>query len=196
MDKYLTMENQVNSICKSTMYHIRQVGRVRKYLDKPTTEKLIHAVITSRLDYANSLLYGITSSHSSRIQRIQNTAARIVSLVSKHTSATQLRKDLHWLPIRARIDYKILILVFRALNSGTPSYISDIVKHQTRNRPVRSRHLHQLQTPTTNTKAYGDRCLVYAAPRLWNALPPNHRCIDQLELFKYHLKTFLFSSCY
>ncbi|KAJ8021194.1 hypothetical protein HOLleu_38321 [Holothuria leucospilota] len=147
MDKHLTMENQVNSICN-------------------------------------------------RLQRIQNTAARIVSRVGKHTSVTRLCKDLHWLPIRARIEYKILILVFRAINSGTPSYLSGIVKHQSRNRPVRSHHLHQLQTPASNTKAYGDRCFFYAAPRLWNALPPSLRCIDQLELFKHHLKTFLFSSCY
>ncbi|KAJ8027773.1 hypothetical protein HOLleu_29822 [Holothuria leucospilota] len=97
MDKYLTMENQVNSICKSTMYHIRQVGRVRKYLDKPSTEKLIHAVISSRLDYAK-LMFNIIPLVST--SKNPNTAARIVSRVGKHTSVTRLRKDLHWLPIQ------------------------------------------------------------------------------------------------
>ena len=109
MDTHLSMDQQVNNICKSTMFHVRRVGQLSKYLDRPATEKLIHAVISSRLDYANSLLFGATTSQLSRLQAIQNTAARIVYRVSKFSHITPVLKELHWLPIKMRINLKILI---------------------------------------------------------------------------------------
>ena len=83
MDQYLSMDQQVKHVCKSTMFQIKQVGQIRKYLDKASTEKVIHAAISSRLDYANSLLYGSNTYHLSRLQKVQNTAARIVARVSR-----------------------------------------------------------------------------------------------------------------
>ena len=198
MDQYLGMNQQVNYICKSTMYHIRQVGQIRKYLDKPSTEKLIHAVISSRLDYANSLLYGcpFATYHLSRLQKIQNTAARIVCRVSKYSSITSVRKKLHWLPINMRINYKILLLVFRAIKFGTPSYIRDLLQLPTTNRPIRSHRLHQLQVPASKLKSFGDRSFYHAAPSLWNSLPVELRSLDTIEQFKRALKTYLFSCSY
>ena len=76
MDTHLSMDQQVNNICKSTMFHVRRVGQRSKYLDRPATEKLIHAVISSRLDYANSLLFGATTSHLSIDYKLSRTQPR------------------------------------------------------------------------------------------------------------------------
>ena len=132
MDTHLAMDEQVSRICKSTWYHIRRVGQLRKYLDKPAIEKLIHAVISSRLDYANSQLFRVPATQLSRLQRIQNTAARIVHRVSKFTPITPILEELHWLPIN-RINYKLLILVFRAIKTGTPGYINSMLQPNTTN---------------------------------------------------------------
>ena len=196
MDKHLNMDDQINSICKSTMYHIRQVGQIRRYLDKPATEKLIHATICSRLDYTNSLLCGATASQLFRLQKIQNTAARIVCRITKRTPITQFRQELHWLPIHTRIEYKILILAFRAIHSGIPAYLHNILSKHATDRPTRSHHHNQLKTLPSRTKSYGDRAFSRAAPRLWNALPPELRSVNSLELFKAGLKTILFLRSY
>ena len=165
------------------------MGQLRKYLDKSAIEKLIHAVISSRLDYANSLLFGVPTSQLSRLQRIQNTAARIVHRVSKFTPITPILEELHWLPVNIRINYKLLILVFRAIKTGTPSYISNMLQSNTTNRPSRAQYQFQLRVPMSRTKTFGDRSFESAAPRLWNMLPVDLRSVNSLEQFRCRLKT-------
>ena len=196
MDCHLSMDHHVNYLCKTTMYHIRQVGLLRKYLDKSATEKLIHAVISSRLDYANSLLFGVCSNHFSRLQTIQNTAARIVLRANRHSHITPLLNELHWLPVKQRVNYKLLLLAFRGLKLGTPAYLSDVLHPTTRVRSSRSRYLFQLNVPASRTKTFGDCTFHHAAPCLWNSLPPKLRSLDSLDQFKRSLKTFLFSQCF
>lgn len=194
MDTHLTMDEHVKRVCQSTWYHIRQVGQLRKYLDRPAIEKLIHAVISSRLDYCNSLLFGVPATQLGRLQRIQNSAARIIYRVSKITPITPILNELHWLPINMRIKYKLLILVFRAVKTGTPAYISNMLQSHTTDRPSRTQYQFQLQVPKSRTKTFGDRRFGYAAPHLWNTLPAELRSLNSFDEFRRRLKTFLFLS--
>ena len=122
-DKNMTMEPQVNKICKSGYYHLRNISSIRNNLSKKDTEILIHAFVMSVLDNGNSLLYGITNKHLNKLQVLQNSAARVVEMKRKYDHITETRKQLHWLPIEARIKHKILGFVWKCLNTMAPPYL-------------------------------------------------------------------------
>ena len=101
---------------------------------------------TAKLDSCNSLLYGLPQHLISRWQSIQNTAARVVTRTRKFDHITPVLKQLHWLPVRYRIVFKILLLVYKALNETAPSYISELLKYHTSERKLRSYSQHLLAT--------------------------------------------------
>ena len=109
-DSSFQQDHQVGNICKKAYLAIRSIGLIRKYLNKSSAEKLVNSLVTSNLDYCNSLLYGLPSSKLKRLQRIQNTAARIIMRTRKYDHITPVLKQLHWLPISQRIEFKILLL--------------------------------------------------------------------------------------
>jgi exonuclease III len=196
MDSKLSMDYQVGQICKAAWFHLRNIGRIRSYLDNSSTAKLIHAFVSSKLDCNNSLLIGISKEKRGRLQRIQNAAARLVTLTSKYDHITPVLKDLHWLPIAQRIEYKILLLTFKALTGQAPTYLKDLLQLSHQTRSLRSNDQRLLACPRSRTVHYGDRCFSVAAPVLWNKLPQNLRLCDSLSLFKSQLKTYLFNAAY
>ena len=119
------MSNHVAHMCKGAWHHLRQIGQIRQYLDKKASETLMHSFVSSHLDSFNSLLYGAPKYELHKLQRIQNTAARIVTKTKKFDHITPVLTDLHWLPIEFRIDYKLLLLTFKALNGLAPQYMMD-----------------------------------------------------------------------
>ena len=108
-DKHLTMSCHINKICRSPSLALRNIGRVRKYLNQQSTERLVHAFITSRLDYCNSLLYGIPAKKINKLQRLQNSAARLVTRSKIREHITPILSKLHWLPVKQRIIFKLLM---------------------------------------------------------------------------------------
>ena len=101
------MAPHINSTCKGAFHHLRNIAIIRKYLSVKTTEILVHAFVTSKLDFCNSLLYGVPKSLLQKLQSVQNTAARLVTCSRKYDHVTPLLKDLHWLRIAERIKFKI-----------------------------------------------------------------------------------------
>ena len=97
------------------------IGRVRKYINKSSTERLVHAFITSKLDYCNSLLYGLPSTVVQKLQRIQNTAARLFVKAKRTDHTSPILQQLHWLPVSERISFKILLPTYKTLNGYAPS---------------------------------------------------------------------------
>lgn len=195
-DCHLSMELQVNQICKAAFYHLRNISKVRCYLTKEVTEQLVHAFVTTRLDQNNSLLYGIPDRLVRKLQRVQNAAARIVTKSNKQASITQILISLHWLPVAQRIKYKVLLLAFRALNHLAPSYLSSLLHLYTPSRCLRSSEQTLLVVPKTKLVSAGDRAFAHAAPVLWNQLPFNIRMANSLTSFKSSLKTHLFKEAY
>ena len=110
LDDKLSMQNHIGKLIKSVNFHLRNIALIRKYLSKRTTALIIHAFIFSRLDYCNSLLFSIPKFQINRLQRLQNSAARILTFTNKRTHITPVLRELHWLQIDARIQYKILLL--------------------------------------------------------------------------------------
>ncbi|PIK34210.1 RNA-directed DNA polymerase from mobile element jockey, partial [Apostichopus japonicus] len=127
-DSYLSMENHINLISRSCYNQLHIIGRICPSLNEEVTKSLVHSLVTSCLDYCNALLNGTSCSSIKRLQRVQNTAARIITRTRRYEHITPVLRDLHWLPIHRRIDYKLILHVFRILNDQSPSYMSDLVK--------------------------------------------------------------------
>ena len=196
-DSTCCFNEHVNKICKNINYYLYSIGKIRKYLDKPTTEKMINsAAVTSRLDYCNSLLYGINGYLVSQIQRCQNNAARIVSFRRKYDHITPVLKDLHWLPVEYRMNYKILLLAYKAQHGMAPPYLSSLLSPYKPGRSLRSEGKHLLTTPRYRLEGFGKRCFAHAAPSLWNTLPISINCTQSIDIFKSNLKTHLFNIAY
>ena len=195
-ERIFCMEQDVKKICSEANYHLRNISKIRKYLTQDSAQILIHAFISSKLDYCNSLLYGIPKYLVCRLQRVQNTAARIVTLTRKYDSITPIMFKLHWLPVHSRIIFKLLLLVYKALNGKAPSYISSLLSHRKCSRSLRSSGQELLTVPLAKLKTYGDRAFSIAAPRQWNNLPLSIRKSPSIAIFKRHLRTYLFKEAY
>ena len=183
----LSMDTFINSTIKTAFYHIYNIGRIRKYISTSSAERVIHALVSSRLDMANSLLYGCSQKVTGRLQRAQNAAARLITGVGKREHIMPILKQLHWLPVS-----KILVITYKGLHGLAPRYIADMLQLYVPTSPLRSSNKNQLVVPKWNMKSYGWRAFSNVAPRLWNQLPDNIKDCTTLNLFKSRLKTYFF----
>jgi len=165
-------------------------------VSKGELEMIIHAFISSRLDYCNSLFTCLNKKELDRLQAVQNSAARLLTHINKRAHITPVLASLHWLPIQYRIQFKILVLTFRALNGEVPPYISDLIQLHTPTRNLRSLGQKLLVVPCTHVITRGDGSFRAVASGLWNALPPFIRCATSVEAFKKQLKTLLFKQAF
>ena len=196
LDSHLSLRQHINTKCRNASFALYRIGKVRHLLDKQTTEILVHSFVSSLLDNCNSLLFDIPKKDIAKLQRIQNSAARLVSRSTKRTHITPVLKELHWLPISSRIQYKLLITTFKAIHGTCPSYLSELITPYVPARPLRSSSQHLLTTPAVRTKSFGSRTFSSAAPRLWNSLPSLIRSAQTIEQFKSQLKSYLFSNAF
>ena len=173
LDSTMTMSSQISSICKSVWYQLRNLGFIRKYLTRSAAEKIVHALISSRLDFGNALLYNLPQTKLAKIQRSQNAATRIVTLTRKYTHITPILKSLHWLPIEQRIKFKILLSVFHCVQGSAPQYnlslinVYNLFAHFVLLTPVFWLSLHVISLGGGG----GERAFARAGPSLWNSLP-------------------------
>ena len=122
------MNAQVTKTCKAGFFYLHNICRTRKFLTQEITEKLIHAFVTSHLDHCNSLLYGLPSNLLAKLQWVQNAAARLINLAPRFCHITPLLVGLHWLDIKSRIDFKIILLTYKAIHGrAAPAYICELV---------------------------------------------------------------------
>ncbi|XP_072052026.1 uncharacterized protein [Amphiura filiformis] len=176
------MNQHVNNICRNASFALYKIGKLRPYLDQASTETLVHALVISRLDTCNSLLYGLPQNIIDKLQRVQNSAARLVTRVRGHVHMTPVLRTLHWLPIRKRILFKILLLAFKAIHGLAPQYILDLITIYKPARCLRSSAIESplLKRPSfknIRTATYGSRAFSAAAPMEWNKLPSRLRSI-------------------
>ena len=194
-DKFISMEDHIAFICKTAFYHLSNIGRIRKFLTPGSCEQLIHAFITSRVDYCNSLFYNLPNRLLKRLQGIQNCAARILTFTKRNEHITPILKQLHWLPVVFRIRYKILLLVFKCLYDLAPVYLSELLTPYVSPRNLRSENQLLLTQPSPQSSCFY-RCFRSSGPALWNDLPLHVKSAPTLPVFKSRLKTHLFTQCY
>ena len=127
-DTTLSFECHVGKICQSTHFHLRNIGKIRHLIDNDTCKLLVNSLITSRIDYCNSLLIGANAKCINRLQAIQNKAARLITKSRKYDHITPILRDLHWLPVKQRIEFKILLTTYNILNDNGPSYLKDLLE--------------------------------------------------------------------
>ena len=127
IDINLTMTSQVVNVCLSAYYHLSRIAKIRDSVSTTVCKSLIHGLVTSRIDYDNAIIFGISDRHLHRLEMVQRSAARIVMEIRRgdRQSMTTILRQLHWLSVRKRIDYKLLV-VRRALYHGTPESESDL----------------------------------------------------------------------
>ena len=196
LDSSFKLSKQVSSVVQASFFQLRLLAKVKPYLPPKDLERVIHALITSRIDYCNSLYFGIDQASLHRLQVVQNAAARLLTGTRKFDRISPVLSDLHWLPVKQRIEFKILLFAFKALNGLAPDYLADLVSIHQPPRALRSADQMFLEKRRSRSVNRGDRAFSVAAPELWNKLPFHIRSANSLNSFKSLLKTHLFSKAF
>ena len=191
-DSDLSFKKHISNVCRLSFYHIRQLRQIRSSLDTNSAIILANSLVSSKLDYCNSLYYKLPACSLNRLQVVQNALARVVvpSVKRSHHISPTLRR-LHWLPIKQRIDYKIASLTFKTLHFNQPSYLAELLITETPSRSLRSFSQHKLKIPFIKSKQ-GERAFAFAAPTIWNSLPAHLRTCTSITTFHALLKTHFF----
>jgi hypothetical protein len=197
-DDVMSMSEQVKSLSCNVNYHLRNIARIRRFMDLDTCNNVVRSLVLSRLDYGNALFLGTNISEINRLQRLQNWAAKLIFCALKHDHATPYLSKLHWLPIRERIHFKILLYVYKCINEQAPEYLSSCFSlyTQTRTGLRSSLDTTRLAEPKSSYKflmSAADKSFSFTAPALWNRLPTTIRTSNSVHSFKKALKTYLFA---
>lgn len=197
-DALLNLERHINKTTSTAYFHLKNITKIRKYLDIDSTKSLVQSVVISRIDYCNSLLYRVPQRVTNKLQRVQNHAARVICKKKKRDHITPVLKELHWLPVRSRINFKILLLTYKCLAGKAPEYLCNLLNCYRAPRTLRSNTLlaGTLVLQRFKRLKHGGRSFSSAAPILWNCLPVEIRNANTVESFKSLLKTHLFREYY
>ena len=181
------------------------VAKTRNY-QQTRVETALRAILLLEMRIDRREMYFLTlwnaAVHIAKLQRIQNSAARLVYYIPRFEHITPVLYRLHWLPASFRIEYKVLILTYKAIHGHAPPYISDLIRARERinyNLRSSSQLLLQPYNVTKTKKTLGDRAFQVASPGLWNGLPNDIRNAKTMDLFKSLVKTHLFRkacACY
>src|SRR6218665_2536433 len=186
LDNTLSLKSQIASITKSCFFHLRRIRQVKKSLIENCLRTLVQALVISRLDYCNSVLYGLPASILQPLTTVLHCAAKLIKNLSPRDHVTPTIRELHWLPIPARINFKICLLMYRVYTNSSPSYFSSLVAPcsslQSR-RALRSSFQADFVV-ARSIKKFGNRAFALAGPAEWNKLPIFFRKSSSLPLFK------------
>ncbi|XP_067379202.1 uncharacterized protein [Channa argus] len=191
IDDQLSFKDHISSVFRACRFGLYNTRKIRPYITEYTTQLIVQALVTSRLDYCNALLMGLPISTIKPLQMIQNAAARLIFNQPKKTHVTPLFRSLHWLPVAARIRFKALSLAYRLVNSTAPAYLNSLIQVYKPSRPLRPANERRLVVPAPHRR---HQAKLFSAmfPRWWNELPNAARSADSLPIFKKLLKTELF----
>ena len=193
LDENITMKTHIKQKCRAAMANYYRIVNIRRYLTVDACKQFVHGLIISHIGYSNSLYYGLPKCDIQKLQRIQSIAAKMILRRRKYDSVTACLKELHWLPVALRIEFKILTVVWKCLNDQAPQYLIELLHIGSNVRSLRSSVQKQLVIPRDKCKTFGDRSFSVSGPRLWNNIPMDIRSSTTLDIFKSKLKTFLFS---
>ncbi len=198
LDAQLSMREYVSRTARACFFHLRRLRSVRQLLGRDATIKLVVALVFSRLDYCNAVLAGLPAATLAPLQRVLHSAARLVNGLRPNDHVTSTLKELHWLPIAQRIEYRLCLLVHKSLIGNAPVYMTNlltVVADVPSRSALRDASNGDLVVPKTRLKL-GERAFSVAAPLAWNRLPSELKTMRSTTAFKRGLKTFLFRAAY
>ena len=190
IDKDLKFVQQVNSVCKISYYHLKLIARKRKFLSCEALRTSVSSFVLSRLNYCSSLYCGLPEYLLDKLQKVQNCAARLISLTPQHSHMAPILKSLGWLNIRNFIIFRLLTMVYKCINEYMPNYLTELLSFHTSTHSLRSYNEFVLTVPFFKTK-FGERAFSVTGPRYWNKLPLQIKLLPNLNTFKYRLKLHL-----
>ena len=191
----VTMATHVTATVRACFAVLRQIQSVRRSLPRSMLVTLVRALVISKVDYCSSVLAGVSGTQLMRLQSVLNAAARLVFCARRSEHITPLLRELHWLKVRERIQFRLCVLAYRCLHGTAPTYLASSLHLTTEiegNRRLRSADTMTLSVPATRRSTLGDRAFPVAAARAWNSLPASTRRASSLDVFRQQLKTFLF----
>ncbi|KAL5260304.1 hypothetical protein ACHWQZ_G010434 [Mnemiopsis leidyi] len=191
LDSTLDFTTQIKKLKSSCFNKLRHIAKMKKFLNIQQLQQLVSALIFSNLDYCNAIYYGASSKAIKQLQSIQNRACATILGLKRREPKSEHLKKLHWLKVLERIEFKILLVTYKALNGIAPDYISDLVKYYN----LSGSRSPSLQTHVSKT-SYGDRAFISCAAKLWNRLPEAIRTSPSVKTFKTQLKTHLFKKSF
>lgn len=196
LDNTLSMSSHVTAVVKACNMNLRNLWFIGSKLSQKLKLQLVNSLILSRLDYCNSVLYGITKCDLSRLQKAQNSAVRFIfgNLVGRRDHISPFLQKAHFLPVRFRIEFKICLLVFKCINNIAPSYLQELLRiRDPKNNALRADDdYYLLLQPSIPSLRMSDNAFSYCGPRIWNNLPYVIRSCNALTSFKSRLKTHFF----
>ena len=198
----MSLNSQISSIIQKCNLSLRNLQKIGSKLSKELKVQMVHACVLSHIDYCNAVLAGITERQLQTLQKVQNQAVRFIYGLKgkeRRRPITPLLQELHFLPVRQRISYKIALLTFKCLKGYAPNYLSDMIHVQSPNKSYSLRsntdeHLLE-EGPTYNYRRTSGAFSI-AAPKIWNKLPHEIRSVQKLSTFKIALKTHFFDEAY
>jgi len=188
------MKHHVNKIANASFYHIQRLRRIRHYVSRGVLKHLVTSLVLSGLDYCNAILAGLPASTLMQLQRALNAAARLVLGLDRRSSITTALRDLHWLPVKHRITFKVATLMHQALHRRCPPYLADLVAFSSTDshRQLCSSTTRAATIQRTRTQ-FGRPAFSVCGPDVWNSLPPSVCTVESLySSFRHALKTHLF----
>jgi len=194
LDAELSMKQHINKTTATCYYHLRRLRQIRRRAGTEVTVRLVQAFVISRLDYCNSVLAALPETTIRPLQHVQNAAARLIFGLKTFDHITPSLIQLHWLPVRWRIQYKLCLMMHHLHTGRSPSYLADVVEPVSKKsaRRLRSTDSSCYSTPRLRTK-FGERAFSFSGPAAWNALPTDIRDKACTTTFKKKLKTFYIS---
>lgn len=193
LDQSLSLDDHVRNVVKASNFHIRALRHIRSTLNREVANTVACSIVNTRLDYCNSLLHGTTAKNIDKLQHVQNALARVVSGTARRDHIRPVLKELHWLPIAQRIQYKVAVITHKVLSTRQPQYLADIVTEHRPPRQLRSSAQNRLTVRSTNTRL-AERAFSISSAAIWNSLPDKLRSVSlDHHSFKRKLKTHLFT---
>ena len=193
LDSKMSFDKHVSEVCRASYFHIRALRHIRSSLTTDAAKTVASAIVGSRLDYCNSLLAGTSVLNLSRLQLVQNTLARVVAQKPRCCHITPVLIDLHWLPVRQRIEFKMATTAFKMWHYQQPSYLAEILPRYT---PSRSSASTIISAPLRKTSMAFSKSFSSVASNIWNKLPGHLSSVPALPAFRTHLKSHLFLQAY
>ena len=181
----------ISAICSACFYNMQDLWHIFRYLDRICAKLLANALVSSCLDYCNSVLSGMADTDLTKLQRVQNRLAHIVTKMSPFTRSVPLLRSLHWLPVKFKVDFKICLLTYKTLSEKQPIYLHSLLATPLPSRSLRPNKGITLSVPRVLTNV-GKRSFSSCASSLWNSLPLSVRSSTSIATFRKCLKTYLF----